>query len=106
MPDDQVMLSRYLTVEVEPVLVAVAVGAELCETSVEVILKGIPLLQALAIDDGPTDVSNSDATDLTYIYCVAVDEGPLLSIKGLKVRVASGVTAVVGAVAVPHQNIW
>jgi hypothetical protein len=99
------MLSRYLTVEVEPVLVAVAVGAELCETAVEVILNAIPLLQALAMDDGPTDVSPAVKTDLTYMYCVAVDDGPVVSCTGLNVRSPSGVTAVVGAVAVPHQNI-
>ena len=99
------MLSRYLTVEVEKVLVALVVGAVFCETAVEVILNEIPLLQALAIDDGPTDVSPDVETYLTYIYCVAVDDGPVASSSGLNVRSPSGVTAVVGAVAVPHQNI-
>ena len=99
------MLSKYLTVDVEKVLVALVVGAVFCETAVEVILNAIPLLQALATDDGPTDVSPAVKTDLTYMYCVAVDDGPVKSCTGLNVRLPSGVTAVVGAVAVPHQNI-
>jgi hypothetical protein len=61
------MLSRYLTIEVEPVLVAVAVGAEFCETAEDVTVNGNPALQELATVDGPTLVSPVDATDLTYI---------------------------------------
>jgi len=51
------MLSRYLTIDVENVLVALAVGADIWETAEEVTVKGYPDLQALARVDGPTLVS-------------------------------------------------
>ena len=97
-PADQVIESPYLTIVVELLLVAFAVGAVFCETAVEVILNGTPALQALAKLEGPTDVSACVKTDLTYIYTVVVETGPVLSVSGLDEPDASGVTAVVGAV--------
>ena len=46
------------------------------------------------------------ATDLTYMYQVPAEEGPVLSVKGLDAPYASGVNELLGADVVDCHHIW